>query len=73
MLENSLSDRPASGVLVARHVGVVGLGHMGHAFAVNLLEDGHRYPSMTETQSGQRRCPAPTPPRDYPILPIAMW
>ena len=26
----------------ARRVGVVGLGHMGHAFAVNLVEDGHQ-------------------------------
>ena len=25
-----------------RRVGVVGLGHMGHAFAVNLVEDGHQ-------------------------------
>ena len=28
--------------LTVRRVGVVGLGHMGHAFAVNLLEDGHQ-------------------------------
>ena len=27
---------------VIRSVGVVGLGHMGHAFAINLLEDGHQ-------------------------------
>ncbi len=27
---------------VVRRVGVVGLGHMGHAFAVNLIEDGHQ-------------------------------
>ena len=27
---------------VIRSVGVVGLGHMGHAFAVNLVEDGHQ-------------------------------
>jgi 3-hydroxyisobutyrate dehydrogenase-like beta-hydroxyacid dehydrogenase len=27
---------------VISSVGVVGLGHMGHAFAVNLLEDGHQ-------------------------------
>jgi 3-hydroxyisobutyrate dehydrogenase-like beta-hydroxyacid dehydrogenase len=25
-----------------KHVGVVGLGHMGHAFAVNLLQDGYQ-------------------------------
>jgi 3-hydroxyisobutyrate dehydrogenase-like beta-hydroxyacid dehydrogenase len=28
--------------LTVRRVGVVGLGHMGHAFALNLLEDGHQ-------------------------------
>jgi 3-hydroxyisobutyrate dehydrogenase-like beta-hydroxyacid dehydrogenase len=27
---------------VVRRVGVVGLGHMGNAFAVNLVEDGHQ-------------------------------
>ncbi len=27
---------------VIRRVGVVGLGHMGHAFAVNFIEDGHQ-------------------------------
>ncbi len=27
---------------VIKRVGVVGLGHMGHAFAVNLVEDGHQ-------------------------------
>ena len=27
---------------VIRSVGVVGLGHRGHAFAVNLIEDGHQ-------------------------------
>ena len=27
---------------VIRRVGVVGLGHMGHAFAVNLVEDGYQ-------------------------------
>jgi 3-hydroxyisobutyrate dehydrogenase-like beta-hydroxyacid dehydrogenase len=28
--------------LAINHVGVVGLGHMGHAFAVNLTEDGYQ-------------------------------
>jgi 3-hydroxyisobutyrate dehydrogenase-like beta-hydroxyacid dehydrogenase len=28
--------------LLSRRVGVVGLGHMGHAFAANLIEDGHQ-------------------------------
>src|ERR1700739_3206924 len=38
-------DNPQSqGVtrFVIKRVGVVGLGHMGHAFAVNLVEDGHQ-------------------------------
>jgi hypothetical protein len=30
-------------------VGVVGLGHMGHAFAANLVADGHPFSFMTET------------------------
>src|SRR6516164_1576101 len=45
---------------VIRRVGVVGLGHMGHAFAVNLVEDGHqvfvydRDPKRTAALSGAR-------------------
>ncbi|MBV8456218.1 MAG: NAD(P)-dependent oxidoreductase, partial [Acetobacteraceae bacterium] len=41
-------------------VGVVGLGHMGHAFAVNLIEDGHqvsvydRDPKRTTEIAGAR-------------------
>jgi 3-hydroxyisobutyrate dehydrogenase-like beta-hydroxyacid dehydrogenase len=58
MVENSLSHGP--GEPVARHVGVVGLGHMGHAFAVNLVEDGHqvsvydRDPKRTAEVAGAR-------------------
>ncbi len=40
-----MADNPQSkGVtrFVVKHVGVVGLGHMGHAFAVNLVEDGYQ-------------------------------
>ena len=39
-----MSSRESSGPaeFVIRRVGVVGLGHMGHAFAVNLIEDGHQ-------------------------------
>jgi 3-hydroxyisobutyrate dehydrogenase-like beta-hydroxyacid dehydrogenase len=43
-----------------RRVGVVGLGHMGHAFAVNLIEDGHqvfvydRDPKRTAALPGAR-------------------
>jgi 3-hydroxyisobutyrate dehydrogenase-like beta-hydroxyacid dehydrogenase len=32
----------APGRYGVKRIGVVGLGHMGHAFAVNLLEDGHQ-------------------------------
>ena len=45
---------------VIRRVGVVGLGHMGHAFAVNLVEDGHqvsvydRDPKRTAAVAGAR-------------------
>jgi phosphoglycerate dehydrogenase-like enzyme len=37
-----VDDRPNEGVrrFVVKRVGVVGLGHMGRAFAVNLVEDG---------------------------------
>ena len=35
-----------------KRVGVVGLGHMGHAFAVNLLQDGYRCWPVTATPSG---------------------
>jgi 3-hydroxyisobutyrate dehydrogenase-like beta-hydroxyacid dehydrogenase len=44
--------------LVVTRVGVIGLGHMGHAFAVNLVEDGHqvlvydRDPQRTATVTG---------------------
>jgi 3-hydroxyisobutyrate dehydrogenase-like beta-hydroxyacid dehydrogenase len=42
----SIADEPGeptakSAEFVIRRVGVVGLGHMGHAFAVNLIEDGY--------------------------------
>jgi 3-hydroxyisobutyrate dehydrogenase-like beta-hydroxyacid dehydrogenase len=40
MLDNPQSQA-VSGTTVKR-VGVVGLGHMGHAFAVNLLQDGYQ-------------------------------
>ena len=45
---------------VVRRVGVVGRGHMGHAFAVNLIEDGnevsvyHRDPKRTTEIAGAR-------------------
>ena len=40
MIDNLQGRTPTGFVL--RHIGVVGLGHMGHAFAVNLIEDGHQ-------------------------------
>jgi 3-hydroxyisobutyrate dehydrogenase-like beta-hydroxyacid dehydrogenase len=40
MLDN-LQGQAVTGSAV-KHVGVVGLGHMGHAFAVNLLQDGYQ-------------------------------
>ena len=39
---NPLAERQGPAEFVIRSVGVVGLGHMGHAFAVNLVEDGHQ-------------------------------
>src|SRR5438874_242529 len=51
-------SKPAEFVIT--RVGVVGLGHMGHAFAVNLVEDGHqvlvydRDPKRTAALSGVR-------------------
>jgi 3-hydroxyisobutyrate dehydrogenase-like beta-hydroxyacid dehydrogenase len=60
----STADTPHSSSsiteFVIRRVGVVGLGHMGHAFAVNLVEDGHqvvvydRDPKRTAAVSGAR-------------------
>jgi 3-hydroxyisobutyrate dehydrogenase-like beta-hydroxyacid dehydrogenase len=38
----STADTRQNTEFVIRRVGVVGLGHMGHAFAVNLVEDGHQ-------------------------------
>ena len=60
MVDNPQSHRLGSVELVARHVGVVGLGHMGRAFAANLLEDGYqvsvydRDPSRTAALTGAR-------------------
>jgi 3-hydroxyisobutyrate dehydrogenase-like beta-hydroxyacid dehydrogenase len=39
-MADKLQDQ-ASAVFAVRRVGVVGLGHMGHAFAANLIEDGY--------------------------------
>lgn len=42
LITASTADTKQPAEFVIRHVGVVGLGHMGHAFAVNLVEDGHQ-------------------------------
>ncbi|HKN31179.1 MAG TPA: NAD(P)-dependent oxidoreductase [Roseiarcus sp.] len=48
MIQSTANAAQAPGPLaeptgsVIRRVGVVGLGHMGHAFVVNLLEDGYQ-------------------------------
>ena len=34
-------ERPGKAKLVIRRVGVIGLGNMGNAFAVNLVQDGY--------------------------------
>ena len=58
MVEAMQSQAP-NGNIVSR-IGVIGLGHMGHAFAVNLVEDGHqvlvhdRDPQRTATVTGAR-------------------
>jgi 3-hydroxyisobutyrate dehydrogenase-like beta-hydroxyacid dehydrogenase len=36
------AERQASAKFVIRRVGVIGLGHMGHALAANLVEDGYQ-------------------------------
>jgi 3-hydroxyisobutyrate dehydrogenase-like beta-hydroxyacid dehydrogenase len=54
-----MQGQPPNGFVVTR-IGVIGLGHMGHAFAVNLVEDGHqvlvydRDPQRTATVTGAR-------------------
>ena len=46
------AERQESVKFVIRRAGVIGLGHMGHALAVNLVEDVITWSSMTETRSG---------------------
>ena len=48
MLETPIPNMPGA----LKHVGVVGLGHMGHAFAVNLLQDG--YPVLAYDRDAKR-------------------
>jgi 3-hydroxyisobutyrate dehydrogenase-like beta-hydroxyacid dehydrogenase len=58
MVDN-LQSQAVTGSAI-KSVGVVGLGHMGHAFAVNLVEDGHqvvvydRDPKRSAAVSGAR-------------------
>jgi 3-hydroxyisobutyrate dehydrogenase-like beta-hydroxyacid dehydrogenase len=39
---SATTDRHKSAAFVIKTVGVIGLGHMGHAFATNLIEDGYQ-------------------------------
>jgi 3-hydroxyisobutyrate dehydrogenase-like beta-hydroxyacid dehydrogenase len=58
-MADKLQAQASTGFAV-RRVGVVGLGHMGHAFAFNLIEDGHqvfvydRDPKRAATLTGAR-------------------
>jgi len=47
----------------ARRVGVVGLGHMGHAFALNLIADGHHVMVYDSDQEKASQCTGATPAR----------
>ena len=51
-----------------KRVGVVGLGHMGHAFAMNLIDDGYQ---MTVYDRDPKRAATVTnaPPRKSTALP----
>lgn len=58
-----------------KRIGVVGLGHMGRAFAANLAEDGRQvsvYDRDKERITAFCR-PASGVPSGSAILPIAMW
>ena len=39
-MADKLQAQASTAGFAVRRVGVVGLGHMGHAFAFNLIEDG---------------------------------
>jgi NAD binding domain of 6-phosphogluconate dehydrogenase len=56
-------DKPQSeeATRFVERVGVVGLGHMGHAFAVNLVEDGYQV-------SPPARTPSKTTSLDFAIM-----
>ena len=47
---------------VIKQVGVVGLGHMGHAFAANLVKDGYQVLGSALAM-----------PQGSKILPLATW
>lgn len=58
MVDDLQGQTPAGSIV--KRIGVVGLGHMGHAFAVNLVEDGYqvsvydREPERAEALTGAR-------------------
>ena len=69
------TTRPSGSVTAGRDLraGVIGLGHMGHAFAVNLVADGYevfvydRDPKRAATLIGASAAVR------LAILPLAMW
>jgi len=52
---------------VIKRVGVVGLGHMGHAFALNLIEDGYQVFVYDREPSREMAWPVAAPPQGSPI------
>ncbi|HXW72644.1 MAG TPA: NAD(P)-binding domain-containing protein [Methylocella sp.] len=70
-----VAERQGPGESAINRVGVVGLGHMGHAFAVNLIEDGYQVVVYDQTRSGQRHCKrvALSMLRDSTSWPIVTW
>ena len=58
-------EQLGSATFVIRRVGVIGLGHMGHALAINLLEDGYqlfvcdRDPERMKALQSKGAVPAP--------------
>ena len=55
-ISKSEADRQGSSDLALKRVGVVGLGHMGHAFAVNLIEDGYQVIVYDRNPERRRHC-----------------
>ena len=69
--DTTQSSGPAE--FAIRRVGVVGLGHMGHAFAVNLVEDGHQVSVYDRDPKRAAALTGLALSGNSPILPPAMW